>query len=99
MVELIQSYSDSCAAVERVANKPQDTSINVIPHDFQHETAERLEVLRRTDRYEKALAIKDQVKLRFLRFTVLYRSNISSLFDVCNSSSRVLTHACAAVHI
>jgi hypothetical protein len=61
MVELIQSYSDLCAAVERVANKPQDTSINVIPHDFQHETAERLEVLRRTDRYEKALAIKDQV--------------------------------------
>jgi hypothetical protein len=61
MVELIQSYSDLCAAVERVANKPQDISINVIPHDFQHETAERLEVLRRTDRYEKALAIKDQV--------------------------------------
>lgn len=28
---------------------------------FQHETAERLEVLRRADRYEQALSIKDQM--------------------------------------
>ena len=31
------------------------------PVDTQHETAERLEVLRRADRYEQALGVKDQM--------------------------------------
>ena len=62
MIELVQSYSDLCAAVDRISNRPVDTAIAVTPGDFQHETAERLEVLRRADRYERALAIKDQVR-------------------------------------
>ncbi|KAG5180093.1 hypothetical protein JKP88DRAFT_264019 [Tribonema minus] len=61
MIELVQSYGDLCASVERAASRLQDTSIAVTPNDFPQETAERLEVLRRADRYEKALAIKDQM--------------------------------------
>lgn len=61
MIELIQSYSDLCGAVEKAANKPHDANVGVLANDFPHETAERLEVVRRADRYEKALAIKDQI--------------------------------------
>lgn len=32
-----------------------------VPAGAQHETAERLEVLRRADRYEQALSVKDQM--------------------------------------
>lgn len=61
MIELVQSYGDLCAAVERAASRPRDATVTVSATDFPQETAERLEVLRRADRYEKAIAIKDQV--------------------------------------
>ncbi|CAM9137098.1 unnamed protein product [Ectocarpus fasciculatus] len=61
MVELVQSYRELCNSIDRVANKPFDPSIDVQADDFPHETAERLEVLRRADRYEHALSVKDQM--------------------------------------
>ncbi|CAN0056187.1 unnamed protein product [Ectocarpus sp. 4 AP-2014] len=61
MVELVQSYRELCNSIDRVASKPFDPSIDVQADDFPHETAERLEVLRRADRYEHALSVKDQM--------------------------------------
>ncbi|CAB1096679.1 unnamed protein product [Ectocarpus sp. CCAP 1310/34] len=61
MVELVQSYRELCNSIDRVANKPFDPTIDVQADDFPHETAERLEVLRRADRYEHALSVKDQM--------------------------------------
>ncbi|CAM9117886.1 unnamed protein product, partial [Pylaiella littoralis] len=61
MVELIQSYRELCNSIDRVASKPFDPEIDVQAIDFPHETAERLEVLRRADRYEQALSVKDQM--------------------------------------
>lgn len=61
MVDLVQSYGDLCGALERAATRPRDLSLPTLPGDFPQETAERLEVLRSANRYEKALAVKDQV--------------------------------------
>ncbi|CAM9207788.1 unnamed protein product [Scytosiphon promiscuus] len=61
MVELIQSYRELCNSIDRVANRPFDPNIGVRADDYPHETAERLEVLRRADQYEQALGVKDQM--------------------------------------
>eukprot|EP00903_Cladosiphon_okamuranus_P011998 g11267.t1 len=61
MVELVQSYRELCNSIDRVAGRPFTSNIDVKADDFPHETAERLEVLRRADRYEQALSVKDQM--------------------------------------
>ncbi|CAM9501571.1 unnamed protein product [Hapterophycus canaliculatus] len=61
MVDLIQSYRELCNSIDRVANRPFDPTIGVEADDYPHETAERLEVLRRADQYEQALDVKDHM--------------------------------------
>ncbi len=87
MVDLIQSYGDICAMIERVRDRPFIVDGKMPSDDFPRETAERIKVLERADRqecrvvvviqthnsirnnaahvqiirYEKALAIKDQM--------------------------------------
>ena len=61
MLNLITSYPELCAAIERISQRPIRKDVNVQTNDFPRETAERCETLRRCDKYENALSVKDQM--------------------------------------
>jgi hypothetical protein len=52
MLEIIQTFPELTAGVERTIHKVPRLEVEVSPDDFRHETAERLEILRRCDRSE-----------------------------------------------
>ena len=66
-VDVIQMYPELCAAIDRLAAKPVAGVAEVRADDLPTETAERLEVVRRADRYEEALALKDAMLWELLR--------------------------------
>jgi hypothetical protein len=61
MVELIQQFPDLSSTIERMATKTLTVQTDFPTDDFPKETAERLEILSRCDRYVHAVAVKDQM--------------------------------------
>ena len=61
MVELIQQFPELTANVERLSTKPITVQTDFPTDDFPKETAERLEILARCDRYVHAVAVKDHM--------------------------------------
>jgi hypothetical protein len=61
MVELIQEYSDLAANIESLSIKPISVRVDFSSSDFPRETASRLEVIAKCDKYSQALAVKDQM--------------------------------------
>lgn len=61
MVELIQQFSDLTAQIERLSSKPLSIQVDFPIDDFPKETAERLEIISRCDRYSHALSVKDHM--------------------------------------
>lgn len=61
MVELIQQYSDLVHAIEAAATKHISVQVDFPTDDFPKETAERLEVISRCDKYSHALSVKDHM--------------------------------------
>ena len=61
MVELIQQFPELSATIERLSTKPITVQTDFPTDDFPKETAERLEILARCDRYVHAVAVKDHM--------------------------------------
>jgi hypothetical protein len=61
MIELIQQYADLSTTVDKLASKPVSIQVEFPTDDFPRETAQRLEVIGRCERYSHALAVKDQM--------------------------------------
>lgn len=61
MVELIQQFSDLSSTIERLSTKAMTVQTDFPTDDFPKETAERLEVLSRCDRYMHAVTVKDHM--------------------------------------
>ena len=61
MVELIQQFADLNSTIERLATKAVTIQVDFPTDDFPKETAERLEVLSRCDKYVHALSVKDHM--------------------------------------
>lgn len=61
MVELIQQFADINSNIERLASKPLTVQVDFPTTDFPKETAERLEIIARCDRYAHALSVKDHM--------------------------------------
>ncbi len=61
MVELIQQFADLSNNMEGLANKSLEVQVDFPVDDFPRETAERMEVLARCDKYEHALQVKDHM--------------------------------------
>lgn len=61
MVELIHQFGDLQSNIERLSMKPIAVQVDFPTDDFPKETAERLEVLSRCDKYTHALNVKDHM--------------------------------------
>ena len=61
MVELIQQFADISSHIERLACKPITVQVDFPTDDFPRETAERLEIIARCDRYTHAISVKDHM--------------------------------------
>lgn len=61
MVELIQQYTDLVNAIETAATKQITVQVDFPTDDFPKETAERLAMLARCDKYTHALSVKDHM--------------------------------------
>jgi hypothetical protein len=61
MVELIQQYGDLSSAIEKQSSKAIAVQVDFPTDDFPKETAERLEIISRCDKYSHALAVKDHI--------------------------------------
>ena len=61
MVEIIQQFNDLNATIDRLSSKNLAIQLDFPTDDFPKETAERLEVIAKCDKYLHALAVKDQM--------------------------------------
>ena len=61
MVELIQEYADLTASIEGLSSKLLAVKVDFSADDFPRETADRLDVIARCDKYVQALAVKDHM--------------------------------------
>lgn len=61
MTELIQEYADLLMSIEGLATKPLSVRMDFSTEDFPRETAERLDIIARCDKYVQALAVKDHM--------------------------------------
>lgn len=61
MVELIQQFADLSDNIERLSSKLITVQTDFPTDDFPKETAERLEILARCDRYMHAVTVKDHM--------------------------------------
>jgi len=61
MVELIQQFSDLSATIDKLSTKVLTVQVDYPTTDFPKETAERLEIIARCDKYVHALAVKDHM--------------------------------------
>jgi hypothetical protein len=61
MVELIQQYTDLVNSIEAAATKQITVQVDFPTDDFPKETAERLAMLARCDKYSHALSVKDHM--------------------------------------
>mmetsp|Transcript_709 Transcript_709/g.1747 ORF Transcript_709/g.1747 Transcript_709/m.1747 type:complete len:435 (-) Transcript_709:1555-2859(-) len=58
-LDIIQMFPELCSAIDKPSSRPVGNMVDVTAEDLPTEVAERLEVLRRADKYEEALALKD----------------------------------------
>jgi hypothetical protein len=61
MVELIQQFGDLSNTIEQVANSRPSIQLDFSTDDFPNETAERLEIMSKCDKYVHALSVKDHM--------------------------------------
>ena len=61
MVELIHEFGDLLGSISQQAIKPVNIQIEFPTNDFPRETAERLEVMARCDKYMHAVSVKDHM--------------------------------------
>ncbi len=61
MVELIQQFGDLTNNIETLSGKEIQVQIDFPTDDFPRETAERMEVLAKCDKYQHALQVKDHM--------------------------------------
>lgn len=61
MVELIQQFPDLSRTIERLSSKALSVQTDFPIDDFPKETAERLEILSRCDKYMHAVTVKDHM--------------------------------------
>jgi hypothetical protein len=61
MVELIQQFADLSDNIERLSTKLITVQTDFPIDDFPKETAERLEILAKCDRYMQAVTVKDHM--------------------------------------
>lgn len=61
MVEIIQQYGELSATLDRLSTKQISVQTDFHTDDFPKETAERLEVISKCDKYMHAIAVKDQM--------------------------------------
>jgi len=61
MVEVIQQFADLSSSIDKLSTKPIEVQVEFATDDFPKETAERLEVIARCDRYAHALSVKDHM--------------------------------------
>lgn len=61
MVELIHEFGDLHSSINRLSLKPITVQVDFPTDDFPRETAERLEVVSRCDKYLHALSVKDHL--------------------------------------
>jgi hypothetical protein len=61
MVELIQQFADLSDNIERLSTKLITVQTDFPIDDFPKETAERLEILAKCDRYMHAVTVKDHM--------------------------------------
>ena len=67
MVGFIQLYPELSSAIDRLVARPINVKIDLVSDDLPREMSERNEVVRRCDRYEQALAVKDQMLWQMLK--------------------------------
>jgi hypothetical protein len=84
MVELIHQFGDLNSNIERLAVKPISVQVDFPTDDFPKETAERLEVLSRCDKYMHALNVKDHM----LRTALQERNKLQE----CLQEEKTLCH-------
>ncbi|GMH76032.1 hypothetical protein TrRE_jg9923 [Triparma retinervis] len=77
MIGFIQIYPELSSAIERTVNRYVNTRVEEVSDDLPREMAERNEVVRKTDKYEQALAVKDQMLWAMLKD----KENWDSLMD------------------
>lgn len=61
MVELIHEFGDLFANISQLSIKPVNVQVEFPTNDFPRETAERLEVMARCDKYAHAVSVKDHM--------------------------------------
>jgi hypothetical protein len=61
MVEIIQQYTDISNTIERMAKRRISVQVDFPIDDFPRETAERLEINSKCDKYLHAMNVKDQL--------------------------------------
>ena len=61
MVDVIQEFADIAATIDQISNKAVTIQVDFPVNDFPKETAERLSVLSRCDKYSHALSVKDHM--------------------------------------
>lgn len=67
MVEVIQEYADLSSVIDNLATKPITVQVDFPTDDFPKETAERLEVIARCDKYMHAINVKDHMLYKALQ--------------------------------
>lgn len=61
MVDLIQQFNDLSVNIDKLSTKQINVQVDFPIDDFPKETAERLEIVAKCDKYLHAIAIKDQM--------------------------------------
>jgi GTP-sensing pleiotropic transcriptional regulator CodY len=67
MVEVIHEFGDLCSSIEKLSHKQITVQIEFPTDDFPKETAERLEIISRCDKYTHAIKVKDQMLWKALQ--------------------------------
>jgi len=67
MIGFIQIYPELTSAIERVVSRHLHAKVEEVSDDLPREMAERNEVVRKVDKYEQALAVKDQMLWAMLK--------------------------------
>lgn len=61
MVEVIQQFNELQSEIDRLSSKQIEVQVEFPTDDFPKETAERIEIISRCDRYSHALSVKDHM--------------------------------------
>ena len=82
MIGFIQIYPELTSAIERLTSKHIHTKVEEVSDDLPREMAERNEVVRKVDKYEQALAVKDQMLWAMLKDKESWDEKIESEKDM-----------------